>query len=271
MGCAAANARNRNIKGTVAMISVVFYTEIFFIRGMHAAKQPPSREHPLLSGLPHVWDDMASHIHTRQVEKDTPLYHQGDDATTLWLVLSGWVKLTRHTPDGKESIVGLCAKGDIFGEASLSPNVQYFYTACTVGSGAMLALMPADLLRRKIADAPELSQRIMSLLNARTAQAYLQLEHRTTLSAAQRLGCFLLRLCNAPEDEPLKLHIPIEKHVLATYLGMQPETFSRSLQQLKAAEVEVHGNDFIVHQIDALRDFVCGSCSQSGGCTPNGN
>ncbi|MBY0406907.1 MAG: helix-turn-helix domain-containing protein, partial [Rickettsiales bacterium] len=85
-------------------------------------------------------------------------------------------------------------------------------------------------------------------------------------STAQRLGCFLLRLCGAQEAGAAKLEIPVEKHVLAMYLGMKPETLSRSQQALKAVGVEVAGPMITITQVQKLRSYVCDSCSATGEC-----
>ena len=156
----------------------------------------PEMANPIIANHQNVWSDAVANIHSKSYERDHELFFHADAAHSIWLVTDGWIKLTRHTPDGKESIIGLCSKGDIFGEAALFPHASYPYNATTL-SQATLTLIPTDLLRQKVAAHPNLSQEIMAALNARTAQAYLQLEHMTTLSAAQRLGCFLLRLCGS--------------------------------------------------------------------------
>lgn len=49
-------------------------------------------------------------------DKNEILFIQGAEASSLYIVLSGWVKLFRETGDGKEAIAGLCTHGDLFGE-----------------------------------------------------------------------------------------------------------------------------------------------------------
>ena len=222
--------------------------------------------HPLFDTNPAVWAEVVSTLHKKTYGNDERILSHGDAAASLWLVLSGWVKLTRQTPDGKESIVGLCTEGDILGEASLFPHANYPYTAEVVGQGAQMAAIPAATIRSLMAREPSLSSHVMSLLNDRTSQAQLKLEQMTTMSAAQRLGCFLLRLCHTQANGAKTLQIPVEKHVLATYLGMKPETLSRSQQQLKPLGIVVSGHAITIGHIEKLREFVCNSCSESGSC-----
>lgn len=222
--------------------------------------------HPLFDASPELWTDVTSTLRSKLHDNDDRIISHGDTASRLWLVLKGWVKLTRQTPDGKESIIGLCTEGDVFGEAALFPHANYPYTAEVVGSNAELVAIPAATIRALVAKDHSLSARVMSLLNERTSQAQLKLEHMTTMSAAQRLGCFLLRLCHSQANGAKTLTIPVEKHILAAYLGMKPETLSRSQQQLKPLGLSVTGHDITIGNIEKLREFVCNSCSESGSC-----
>ncbi len=229
-------------------------------RPEHAHQHPLFREHPTL------WQSLNTLIHPSQHAKDSSVIHHGDEAQALWLVLSGWVKLVRQTPDGKETIIGLCTEGDVFGEASLFRHANYPYNAVVIDEATELVSIPAEPLREVLSKDPSLAAGIMALLNQHMAQAQLKLEHLSTLSAAQRLGCFLLRLCHSQENGQKNLTIPVEKHVLAAFLGMKPETLSRSQQQLKPQGVEVNGHHIHISDIGRLREFVCNSCSESGSC-----
>lgn len=222
--------------------------------------------HPLFNANPALWNGVASVLRQKYFKRDERVLSHGDEAAHLWLVYSGWVKLTRQTPDGKETIIGLCTSGEIFGEAALFAGANYPYTAEIVGGEAALASVPAAAVRAAVAKDAAISNNIMAMMSERMAQAQLKLEHMNTMSAAQRLGCFLLRLCHTQAQGQKTLHIPIEKHVLAAYLGMKPETLSRSQQQIKPFGIHVAGADITINDIRRLREFVCDSCSESGNC-----
>jgi CRP/FNR family transcriptional regulator, dissimilatory nitrate respiration regulator len=233
-----------------------------------AAKPESDRlmHHPLFSGNPILWQMLSPVLNRKTFQKDQIVVRHGDKAGSLWLVLDGWLKLTRQTPDGKETIIGLCTENDMFGEAALFPHANYPYHAEVLGTGALLASVPADTIRHLIEKDSALSVRIMSLLNERISQTQLKLEQMSTMSAPQRLGCFLLRLCHTQASGSKVLQIPVEKHILAAYLGMKPETFSRSQQQLQPVGIKVEGHNITIHNIAQLREFVCNSCSESGFC-----
>lgn len=220
--------------------------------------------HPLFESDPGAWRMLVTSIHRKVYARDKVVVCHGDAAHSLWLVYGGWIKLVRQTPDGKETIIGLCTEGDIFGEAALFPNASYPYQAEVIAGQAELARIPAKEIQAIAKQENTFSSTLMTLLNERNAQIQLRLEHATTMSAAQRLGCFILRLCRNSGNDSAKFQIPVEKHILASYLGMKPETLSRSQQQLKEMGVEIAGANVTVASVEALKEFVCGSCSESG-------
>jgi CRP-like cAMP-binding protein len=204
-------------------------------------------------------------VQTRVFEKHETIALHGDKATTIWFLLQGWVSLLRHTPDGKEVTVGLCTSGDLFGEAALFSNANYPYTAQALQDGTSIAVIPANTLRQLSETHREFSAYIMALQNERINRTQLKLEQMSSLSAAQRLGCFLLRLCQQHQGAS-EVIMPIDKHVVASYLGMKPETLSRSFQQLQPLGIHVKQNTITVSNVGKLVEYVCSSCSESGLC-----
>jgi len=223
--------------------------------------------HPLFAEHRDIWRAVISKITTKFVAEDENVLQHGSPANALWLVLSGWVSLSRMTPDGKETIVGLCSEGDVFGEASLFAHANYPYHAQSISDETELACIPANLLRELIIEYPELSTHVMAILGERIAKAQLKLEQMSTLTASQRLGCFLLNLCRTQAQGYKTIEMPVEKHVIASFLGMKPETFSRSIGQLSEIGIKTNGATVTVENVAQLRDFVCGSCGESGMCS----
>jgi CRP-like cAMP-binding protein len=221
---------------------------------------------PLFARFEAVWTSLLPQIQVKSYAKDEMVAHHGMAAHSIWLVLSGWVSLARNTPDGRESIVGLCCAGDLFGEAGLFLHATYPYNAQVVQADTELAVIPAEVMRRMVETHPQFSQSIMQELNNRVATAQLKLEQMSTLSAAQRIGCFLLRLCQHQTGGARFITMPVEKHLVATYLGMKPETLSRGFQQLTTIGIRVNGSEIEIHDVAALREYVCGSCGESGLC-----
>ena len=75
-------------------------------------------------------------------------------------------------------------------------------------------------------------------------------------SPSQRLGAFLLRLHDAAQPGP-PAEVPFSKRQLASRIGMQPETLSRTLQTLAANGLYLRGREIMVTNRAAIEEF-CG-------------
>jgi CRP/FNR family transcriptional activator FtrB len=74
-------------------------------------------------------------------------------------------------------------------------------------------------------------------------------------SPSQRLAAFLLRLHDAEQPGPAE--IPFSKRQLASRIGMQPETLSRTLQTLAGNGLYLRGRQIIVTNRAVAEEF-CG-------------
>lgn len=237
-----------------------------------AAKSPLGEIQDFLKKVP-IFDgaapvliaDIQPICHVRRVKKGETLFMHGDAAAQYYIVVSGWVKIFRETLDGKESIAGLLTRYDTFGEAAFFKGSNYPFGAEALEDTEVLCVDGAAL-REQIKKHGELA---FSLLESVTQHRYaleMHLEHMALMSAPQRIGCFLLRLCGDATGDKATLTLPVDKALLAAYLGMKAETFSRALGQLKESGVESHGANVSINSLRKLMDLCCVSCSDDGQC-----
>lgn len=226
---------------------------------------------PLFARFQALWEPWLPTLHITHHVKDVVIAEHGATATHIWMVLTGWVSLQRNTPDGRNVTVGLCAAGDVFGEAGMFAHANYPYNAQVIQQGTRLVAIPAASLRQLSQQHADFSNYLMELLSERLTRVQLTLEQMSSLSASQRLGCFLLRLCNQQQNHTNCITMPIDKHIIASYLGMKAETLSRSFAQLQPYGIEVHQATISVHDLAKLHAFVCSSCGESGMCRTEEN
>ena len=226
--------------------------------------------YPLFARFPELWEPWISTLHITKHSKDAVIARHGEQANHVWMVISGWVSLQRNTPDGRNVTVGLCAAGDLFGEAGMFADSSYPYTAQVIQEGTELVAIPATTLRQISQLHVDFSNYLMELLSERLNRVQLTLEQMSSLTASQRLGCFLLRLCNQQQNHRDSVTMPIDKHIIASYLGMKAETLSRSFAQLQPLGIEVKHATITVNNISKLHQFVCSSCGESGMCRTEG-
>ncbi len=82
-----------------------------------------------------------------------------------------------------------------------------------------------------------------------------QIEQIKILSAPQRLADFLIRLSSVREG-PAEIELPYEKSLIASRLGMKPESLSRALAKLRPLGVSVDRERVSIVDMRLLLQFV---------------
>ncbi len=204
---------------------------------------------------------LLRHSQVKELAKSDMLFLQGEPAGNFYIVISGWIKLFRETGDGHESIAGLCSEGDTFGEAVLYEGSHYPFGAQAVELSKVLRI-PAAAVKELIQRDSTFAAHLIQAMSQRMHSLELQVEHLSAMTAPQRIGCFLLKLCRGKPERNIELVLPYDKGLVATFLGVKLETFSRALHQLKPVGVEVNGPAVTVADMHKLQEYVCVSCSQ---------
>lgn len=166
------------------------------------------------------------------VERGGAFLTQGEAVSRFYIVMDGWVKTTKTTADGQETVVQILGKRDAlldigYINAPLSSVNGRAVTKCR------LLTLSLPVLRDHASRNRELAQNLLTATTARLQRLVAQYEQITLRTAAQRVGWFLvnLHLETGLEGAPLKL--PFDKALIASYLNIKPETFSRVLQQFR--------------------------------------
>lgn len=196
-------------------------------------------------------------------EKGTGLFGQGEAAVAFYVVLDGWVKLFRVTPDGNEAVVGIFRRGETFAEASIFLGGRYPVSAEAVTTSRLLRV-DGETLRRRIREQPELALSMLASASWHLKALVEQIEQIKVLSAPQRIADFLLQLAGVREGT-VTVELPYEKTLIASRLGMKPESLSRALSKLKPLGVRVDRDKVEVMDVALLVRFVEQSGSEEEG------
>ncbi len=76
------------------------------------------------------------------------LFHEGDLADSLYLVLDGAVRLTKRDPSGKEHVLAVVQANDYFGEFGVLDGLPRSATATAVEAPTVLARVPREAFGR---------------------------------------------------------------------------------------------------------------------------
>lgn len=158
--------------------------------------------------------------------------------THLHAVLEGQVALITTT-ERDSTVTEIIGPGFPFILAAVLADTPYIQAAMTLVPSKVIRIETLRL-RTEIGRDPRLLAEIIGSLSRHDRMLVRQLAELKLRSAAQRLGCFLLRLAEQQENAT-GITLPCSKAVLAAHLGMAPEHLSRAFVTLRSCGVTTRG------------------------------
>jgi CRP-like cAMP-binding protein len=190
---------------------------------------------PLFRGLPvPEFERIAALATQRQYREGEIICSQGDPGDALYAVVSGRIRISTGTPDGREVFLNIMEPGDTFGEIALLDGGTRTATATAMIASELVSLRRTqlfDLLLREPAVAVEL----LRLCGDRLRWTSGLLEDAALLDVPARLAKRLLSLAQLHGEhagDGRKLRISQED--LAGFLGVSRQIVNQQLQSWKA-------------------------------------
>lgn len=176
----------------------------------------------------------------QSVAKGATIMWAGDESVVCANVLSGVLKMTAATADGREQIVGLLYAPDFVGRPQ-GGELPFSVTALT---DSELCIFPRAPFKSMLEDHLKMER----LLLQRTMAALDDARSRMLLlargSAEEKLAGFLLEMTDratmaesAKSVGPVTIDLPLSRGQIADVLGLTIETVSRQMTHLRTAGI----------------------------------
>ncbi len=196
---------------------------------------------------------VAQRAGIRSLDAGTMLFRRGDEARHFYLVQSGLIKLYRLAPGGEEKVLELIRPQQIFAEAVMFMENIYPVHATAVEPSTLIEFDSQDFLEL-LQENHTLAFRLMSSMSRRIHGLVNEIDQLTLHSGTERLIGFLLQGLPEQAENGVVVTLPASKQVIASRLGMQPETFSRILHKLRQAGlIEEDGHDLRLLDLAQLK------------------
>jgi CRP-like cAMP-binding protein len=159
------------------------------------------------------------------------LYHQGDDARSIYRVAEGVLRLTRVTEKGHLQVVGFGYPGDFVG----FPLQGMRSTDCNALTQAVLAAVAIRLPESEGCGAQDAA----FLAAAALWEIGAMQDHLMTLgrkSSCERVASFLVVLMarsGLQAQDGVHVELPMSRSDIADFLGIRTETVSRAFTELR--------------------------------------
>lgn len=203
----------------------------------------------------------------RQCSKGQMLFAHGEPVTHFYVIVKGTFQLFRTNAEGQEKTIEMLKAGQTMCEGEiLDACSSHRVNAVPVENSAVLEF-PVGWLKENAKQYSVLALNLLSLISNQAHMAKVEAEHQATMSAAQLVACFMQRLCVLYGFDPSGFDLPYSKTLIASRLGMELETFSRTLNKLKEHGITVEGTRVIITDLERIKEYVCNFCSIAGDCT----
>ncbi|MEZ5757738.1 MAG: cyclic nucleotide-binding domain-containing protein [Emcibacteraceae bacterium] len=214
---------------------------------------------PLFKGLSEkIKADIFRNASLGIYKKGKLLFLEGDVSDKLYIILEGWVKLYKGNSSGEETIVQMLTSGDMVAESAVFLNAPFPVNA-QVAKEARILMLSAVNIRDIINSNNDFAVNVLTAMSVHSQMLMQGLESIRLKSATERVGWFLLKLLLEQGRVPDMVELPYDKSLIASYLDMKPETFSRTLKKFKQKGFEIRKDAVILPQVKAL----CGFCDSS--------
>ncbi len=209
---------------------------------------------PFVGSLPMpVRDRLLQSSRIERLAPRSELFVKGEAPKDLHIVLDGIIDLSCSYKNNEFSAL-MMAAGDVFMPAAALYAEPYLISAHALTASKVL-MIDAEVVRSEARKSNELALRLARVMAGQWRVALKIILDLKCRSPSQRLAAFLLRLHDAQPEPPAEL--PFSKRQLASRIGMQPETLSRTLQTLAANGLYLRGRQIIVTNRAAAEEF-CG-------------
>jgi len=196
----------------------------------------------------------------RRYDRGQVIFSEEETGQTMYLVVSGRVKVSRWLASGREVILAFHPAGDYFGEMALIDGETEPATVTAVAASAILSLDRARFL--ELLQRPPFALALLRELCKRCRDAWKQVELLTHEAAESRVRMVLHQLCGQSGVETsagTRIDVPITHRELASIAGVSRETVTRVLGLLVEQKV-VHvgdGRRLVVPEPERLIDAPC--------------
>jgi len=131
----------------------------------------------------------------QNISKNQPIYFPKEPSNSIFFLKKGRVKLTRMSSDGKEMILGLVNKGEVFGEMAFLDEEERKDFATTLDE-CLICTINKDDFKQFVKSNPELNLRLTKLIGLKMRKYTERIEELVFKDAEQRVVSFLLSFAN---------------------------------------------------------------------------
>lgn len=171
--------------------------------------------------------------HPLGVASEAYLFHQGDPAERLHVLLKGSLKLTQVTPDGQQVLLHYVHAGQAFAILAVLGGIDYPVSAQAVEDSLVLT-WDRESINDLMMRFPQIALRALEIMARQAREFQDRIRELSTERVERRLARALLRLAQqvgSRVQDGVRINLSISRQDLAEMTGTTLFTVSRTLSQ----------------------------------------
>jgi CRP/FNR family cyclic AMP-dependent transcriptional regulator len=214
------------------------------------------RENPIFCDLePEALDQLCRYAKHTVLKRGASLFAKDDPGNSLYAVISGTIKISISSADGRNAILNLVGPGELFGEMSVLDGQPRSADAIANTNCEIFVIDRRDFLPF-VRSQPTLAMKFIELLCARLRWTSEQVEQVILHDLPGRLASALLGLVEKRGPDPESHTIAITQQEISEMVGMTRESINKQLRAWSARNwVRLEHGAIIVLDAPALREL----------------
>jgi CRP/FNR family cyclic AMP-dependent transcriptional regulator len=196
---------------------------------------------------------LVSVVTRRSAPRGSVIMAAGDQIDSLYIVISGRLKVMMGDADGKEVILSLIGPGEFFGEMGLIDDSPRSASVVAIEPCELVSISKRDF-KNCLAENFEMATAVMRGLVRRLREADRKIGSLALLDVYGRVARLLLDMAeNVNGEKIITKRLP--KQDIAKMIGASREMVSRVMKDLQmGGYIEVRGSTIVLHDTILLRD-----------------
>lgn len=190
--------------------------------------------------------------------KGTVLYLESELNPLIYLILSGYIVLSKISPEGKEKYLYYLSDGDFVNQCSIDGKVTT--TSAKTISDTCLISIDKDILLKLMQEDFNLNFLVLTSLAHLTRRSQRQILNLGIYNTSQRVASRLWKLSRDYGKEVngyILIDAPMNQTDLSNMVGASRETVNRFLKELESKEIIfLKGHKIIIIDRDKLLDYI---------------
>jgi CRP-like cAMP-binding protein len=209
-----------------------------------------------LAGLdPSVLFALAEDLPLTEIPRGETIYHQGDSADALHIIVFGKVKLCCCAPDGREKLLEIRGPADVLGAVSVLDPGPRTATATAV-TEICIATVRAETLDAWMLERPQLTSRLLRLMARRVRTANHQLLDVVFDDVPGRVAKELLHLAQrfgSQNGDGWTVRHDLTQTEIAHLVGARRESVNKALCDFAhRGWITIDGKSTLIHHPELL-------------------